>query len=754
MTERWQREVRKLGTVEPERDAWNRAATRAPGGDGLPPPRQRVVAGVVAFGVFFAAASFGWLALQPTAERTPGEVTEGTEARVTLRVGTEGSDTYPVATLKVDGVIHVGRAMSYVWDGASNPMPWLEPPYRARDFVTIELPAVVSLAGDADWADARLHPPDSFLSGEGQELGRLEMPQPIDVAPGRYVMEIRGHWRQHGNPSFYFPIEIVEAPADGAISTLAGTEWRLTAIDRVPIDEDGDRLGGASVEFKENMFGGWSGCNSFFGKYESDGSSFSVDGIGGTEVGPCSGEEAWFARLGSAESWTSDGSTLTVSGPAGSFTAARVGMEPVDVLRVECLPGSTQVLDRQVVATAQGVAGIFGPAGHAKRVEFVPVAASEGDETEVSLGDESTAATVPLAPGDWTVRCAGWSEEIRPAEITVLPEQQTSTSPEEAVPDVGVIRCRSNGSTVVETPQVAVQADGVHLRVPQSSGAGALSIFPEAWVDGVQTAEFPHGIEDEGYVLVVPAGPATVACDWAEDEDPTSRDELRASVPIEFVDPSGLYHLDELACPHESRAYPDHPGMRAYALGNDHVPLPDVIRRAVSGVRASDVVEYGGYPDAEERYRAWRVVRDGEVAAVIRNPRSIGGTWGFGPIETCEGSGIGSPGAATAGLLGSPFAVPGFERCDPYAEECRLVYVEEHAYRVLGGDEVTHAVATSDDAIVCFEDHVFPVDCQGQPGGTVWLALRMSPGVAETFTARFDCGLSPADLCTRAQVRG
>src|SRR5687768_271639 len=191
MTERWQREVRKLGTVEPERDGWYRAATRAPGGDGLPPPRQRVVAGVVTFGVFFAAASFGWLALRPTAERTLGEATAGTEALVTLRVGTEGSDTYPVATLKVDGVIHEGRATSYVWDGASSAIPWLDPPYAAHDYVAIELPAILSLEGDADWADARLHPPESWPSGEGQELGRLETPQPIDVAPGRYVMEIR-----------------------------------------------------------------------------------------------------------------------------------------------------------------------------------------------------------------------------------------------------------------------------------------------------------------------------------------------------------------------------------------------------------------------------------------------------------------------------------------------------------------------------------------------------------------------------------
>lgn len=227
MTERWQREVRKLGSVEPEGDAWKRAATRAPGGDGLPPPRQRMVAGIVAFGVFFAAASFGWLALRPTAERTPGEATEGTEALVTLRVGTEGSDTYPVATLNVDGAIRQAWPSGYWWDGESRPFEWSNPPHWGPDaFVGIKVPAVLSLAGDADWADARLHSPDSFLEGEGQELGRLETPQPIDVAPGRYVMEIRGHWRDHGNPSFYFPIEVLP-PSNGEVAHDGIVEFRL-----------------------------------------------------------------------------------------------------------------------------------------------------------------------------------------------------------------------------------------------------------------------------------------------------------------------------------------------------------------------------------------------------------------------------------------------------------------------------------------------------------------------------------------------
>ena len=45
------------------------------------------------------------------------------------------------------------------------------------------------------------------------------MPQPIDVEPGRYVMEIRGHWRDHGNTSFYFPIELVDPAVDEVPTT-------------------------------------------------------------------------------------------------------------------------------------------------------------------------------------------------------------------------------------------------------------------------------------------------------------------------------------------------------------------------------------------------------------------------------------------------------------------------------------------------------------------------------------------------------
>jgi hypothetical protein len=322
-----------------------------------------------------------------------------------------------------------------------------------------------------------------------------------------------------------------------------------------------------------------------------------------------------------------------------------------------------------------------------------------------------------------------------------------------AAVQIGVIRCRSNGQTVVKTPRVAVQADGVHIRVQETSGAGALMVFPDVWDGGVQTSGFPRGIEDEGDVLAVPAGRARIACDWPNDDDMTSRDELAASVPIEFVNDQGLYHLDELVCPHEDRRFPDDPSLRAYAVGNDHVPLPDVIRRVVPGIRDTDVVDYGGYPQAESSFRSWRVVRNGVVLALIRDPNAFGGTWPFGPIETCEGSGIAAIDSVTAGMTGSPFEIPGFDRCDPYAEECRLAYVDPGTYRALDGADREHGVPYTEDAVVCFEDYVFPVSCEGQPGGTVWLALRMAQETFDAFTSRYGCGSSPADLCTRSDVR-
>ncbi|HEV8563884.1 MAG TPA: hypothetical protein VGR41_03120, partial [Actinomycetota bacterium] len=65
MTKRWERQLRALNDVPAPLERIRDRASRGPAGDGgidLPPGRQRVVAGVVAFAVFAAVGAFAWRA--------------------------------------------------------------------------------------------------------------------------------------------------------------------------------------------------------------------------------------------------------------------------------------------------------------------------------------------------------------------------------------------------------------------------------------------------------------------------------------------------------------------------------------------------------------------------------------------------------------------------------------------------------------------------------------------------------------------
>ncbi len=257
----------------------------------------------------------------------------------------------------------------------------------------------------------------------------------------------------------------MEPAVDGALTTLAGTEWRLTALDGVPIDEDGDRLGGASIEFKENQFGGWSGCNSFGGQVpgrrlvvlrrRDRGHAGRALRRRTSVVRSSRGSRLLDVRWVHVDRVRTGGVVHRGEGGRGTCRL------PPCRVSAQQHPGSRSAGRRHT----QGVEGIFGPAGHAKRVEFVPVAASAGNETEVTLGNTLTAATVPLTPGDWMVRCAGWGDEFGSAEITVVPTPpDPSQRPRrrrlrQAASETLHVSC-TDGGAVVSTPLVAVQADG------------------------------------------------------------------------------------------------------------------------------------------------------------------------------------------------------------------------------------------------------------------------------------------------------
>ena len=71
MTKRWERELRRLDDVDAPTERIRAHAADRPTdpshGDGLPPRRQRITAGVVAVVVFVAAGTFAWQAFRPRA---------------------------------------------------------------------------------------------------------------------------------------------------------------------------------------------------------------------------------------------------------------------------------------------------------------------------------------------------------------------------------------------------------------------------------------------------------------------------------------------------------------------------------------------------------------------------------------------------------------------------------------------------------------------------------------------------------------
>ena len=98
---------------------------------------------------------------------------------------------------------------------------------------------------------------------------------------------------------------------------LASTSWTLLSIGGSPA------IGDVEFEFsKENGISGWTGCNSYDGKYSASGSSFATEELGWTEAG-CPSHELFIQEslytdlLVDAEGFAISGSELTISSSDG-----------------------------------------------------------------------------------------------------------------------------------------------------------------------------------------------------------------------------------------------------------------------------------------------------------------------------------------------------------------------------------------------------------------------------------------------------
>lgn len=178
------------------------------------------------------------------------------------------------------------------------------------------------------------------------------------------------------------------------------------------------------------------------------------------------------------------------------------------------------------------------------------------------------------------------------------------------------VTCTLSG-TEADAPRAAIQQDGLHVHIRNTSGADRL--FDVEGVGG-DSAPSVEGFQ----VWRVPTGTARFNC------GPPGAD----PVAVEIVDPAGYYVSDTLDCPSATRGSIDYGAGTAGQKGDVLV----VARGQIGGLRAGDRVERAGYPRADQP--SVRVVRDGKTVAVAGYDPDGAGGWLLSGTSVCDGTGL------------------------------------------------------------------------------------------------------------------
>jgi PASTA domain len=219
MPERWEREIERLVTLTAPRSTPTRIA-EGPHGDVMPPAPhrgQRLVAVVVAFVVFGAAAAFASVVFRretPSTPATSDPSTTGSAAAsptsldASLEAPPDGS--IPSLTLAFGSTSSTFAAKDGVWPGADiSPSP-------AQSFdATIDPGTPLTLTTNARGVEASLWIADRDQSLTGQSI-------PVDLSSGSavlpdqaglYQLTIAGGW-DHGKVGFSVGLTIGTPPND------------------------------------------------------------------------------------------------------------------------------------------------------------------------------------------------------------------------------------------------------------------------------------------------------------------------------------------------------------------------------------------------------------------------------------------------------------------------------------------------------------------------------------------------------------
>jgi hypothetical protein len=220
MPERWEREIRKLGTLTAPRSVPQRIG-EGPHRDGMPPPRrrgQRIVAGIVAFAVFGGAAALAAGVLRSAAPVAPASPAPSTSslpppsnaANLIARLEVPADGSMPRLSLTYDDHTTRFDARDGRWPGVTlspSPLREFDPP--------IDPGANLVVHGDTKTVEGTLWISDADQNLTGQSI-------PLDVSsgsatlpeePGFYRLTLAGTWPQ-GEAGFSVGIRVGTPPAD------------------------------------------------------------------------------------------------------------------------------------------------------------------------------------------------------------------------------------------------------------------------------------------------------------------------------------------------------------------------------------------------------------------------------------------------------------------------------------------------------------------------------------------------------------
>jgi hypothetical protein len=191
-----------------------------------------------------------------------------------------------------------------------------------------------------------------------------------------------------------------------------------------------------------------------------------------------------------------------------------------------------------------------------------------------------------------------------------------------AAPFVEIV-CTEEGETRLWTPVVEVRPDGVHLDIENRAGEPT-SFFGFALDVG-------EGRHEE--VVTVPPGRMKVACyPYSQHES----DPKPVRYDLELVDPKGHWVSTELDCETDMVESTIRDFMELdEGLSQDPLQL---VEENVKGLEAGDVVEVGGYPEAE--VPTVRVVRAGRVIATFGFIQADDGGLAIETSDLCASEGL------------------------------------------------------------------------------------------------------------------